>query len=254
MGRLTPAVLRTIDILELFLTDGPPLTAPAIAQATGFPRTSVHELLATLTARNYLQRDEPTGTYTLGPPVLRLGNAYSARFDLLAAANRYAASLAATVGETASVAIREGADVFYLAKAQTRDVVGIPSVVGHRLPANCTSLGKVLLADLTDVELNSLFPNPEHLPALTTHSITSLTALQNELRSVRLAGAATEHEESSYALCCAAAPIRSPSVGVIAAISVSVPRTQWEQRDEVFWVDTVKAAAARFSTQLGATN
>lgn len=251
MGRLTPAVLRTMDILELFLTDGPPLTAPAIAQTTGFPRTSVHELLATLVARGYLMRDEPTGTYTLGSMALRLGNAYSARFDLLAAANRQAASLAASVGETASVAIREGSDVFYLAKSQIRDVIGIPSVVGQRLPAHCTSLGKVLLADLSDGELDALYPKPDALPALTTHSITTLDALRTELSAVRSAGYATEHEESSYSVCCAAAGVRSPTVGVIAAISVSVPRTQWEQRGEMFWAETVQDAARRFSVQLG---
>jgi IclR family KDG regulon transcriptional repressor len=253
MPRHTPAVLRTMDILELFIADGPPLTAPAIAKRTGFPRTSVHELLTTLVARSYLQRDEATGTYRLGPLLLQLGNAYSARFDLLAAANKNARALAATVGETASVAIREGADVFYLAKAQTRDVVRIPSVVGQRLPANCTSLGKALLADLSFDELAELYPDPDNLPTLTSNSIATLSGLLQELESVRANGFALEREESSYSVCCAAAPVRSPTAGVIAAISVSIPRPHWEQQDVSYWARLVRDAAERFSKQLGYT-
>src|SRR5690606_14928504 len=110
---------------------------------------SVHELLKTLTSREYLELDPATNTYRLGPRVLQLGNAYSARFDMLTTANAIARSLSARCDETVSVAIREGADVFYLAKVEPRDPLRLPSQIGQRLPANSTALGKALLAYLS---------------------------------------------------------------------------------------------------------
>ena len=174
MPRLTPAVLRTLDILELFLDDAEPLTAPEVARRTELPRSTVHELLATLVSRDYLRRDEATGTYALGVRLLQLGNAYSMRFDLLGAANEVARELSARTGETVSVALREGAEVLYLAKIEIREFTVGVSNIGQRLPANCTGLGKALLAAVPEAKLTGLYADPEHLPVMTEHSLSTL--------------------------------------------------------------------------------
>ena len=252
MPRLTPAVLRTLDILELFVDGGPELTAPEIAQRTGFPRTSVHELLATLVARDYLQRDARTGAFRLGVRALHLGNAYSARFDLLGAANTVAREIVERSGETASVAVREGAEVLYLAKVEGRDTLRLPSSIGRRLPAHVTGLGKALLAPLSAQQLRDLYPDPGDLPALTARSIRTLDALEAELAEVRARGGiAFEAEESSVGTRCAAAPVRDALGDVVAAISVSVPVARWEQKPVEHWIDLVRGGAADLSEELG---
>lgn len=251
MARLTPAVIRTLDILELFLDDGTPLSAPDVVRLTGIPRTSVHELLGTLVARDYLQRDERTGTYRLGVRLLHLGNAYSSRFDMLTAANAVARELATRSGETVSVALREGAEVFYLAKVEGRDNLRLPSSIGQRLPASVTGLGKALLSELPEHKLRELYPDPGNLPALTEHSIRSLDVLEAELAKVREEGVAFEREESTPGLRCAAAPVRDASGAIAAAISVSVPVARWEQEPREHWVGLVQQGAAEFSAQLG---
>lgn len=251
MARLTPAVMRTLDILELFLDDGRPLGAPDVGRLTGFPRTSVHELLSTLVARDYLQRDERTNTYRLGVRLLHLGNAYASRFDLLTAANAVARELADSSGETVSVALRERAEVFYLAKIEGRDTVRLPSGIGQRLPANVTALGKVLLADIPDEKLQELFPDATALPVLTERSISTLPALQKELAAVRERGVAFEDGESTPGMRCVAAGVLDASGAVAAAISVSVPNARWEQHPEQHWVGMVTESAAQMSAQLG---
>ena len=251
MARLTPAVLRTLDILELFLDDSAPLSAPDVVRRTGLPRTSVHELLATLVAREYLQKDEATGTFRLGVRLLQLGNAYSARFDMLSTANDVARDLAARSGETVSVALLEGGDVFYLAKVESQDNLRLPSSIGQRLPANVTGLGKALLAYASPQSLASRFNDSDNLPRMTEHSIGSLADLEVELARVREQGIAFENEESTPMIRCAAAPVRDGSGAVVAAISVSLSKSRWDQHPEEHWVNLVRDGAAHFSALLG---
>jgi IclR family KDG regulon transcriptional repressor len=254
MVRLTPAVVRTLDILELFLEVDTALSAPDVVKLTGLPRTTAHELLSTLVARDYLQKDEATNRFRLGVRLLQLGNAYSARFDMLAAANEAARNLSSLSGETVSVALREGADVFYLAKVETRDNLRLPSSIGQRLPANATGLGKVLLAYLSPQTLRALFPDPEHLPVMTSKSIATLPELEKELDRVREYGVAFEYEESTPGIMCAAAPVRDSSGAVIAAISASIPAARWHQRSEKEWAELVEGGAAGLSAKLGFTS
>ncbi len=250
MPRLTPAVLRTFDILELFLHGDAALSAPEVVRRTGLPRTTVHELLATLVSRDYLQRDE-AGTYRLGVRLLQLGNAYSSRFDMLQAANDVAREVSASSGETVSVALREGAEVFYLAKVEARELVPMASRVGQRLPASSTALGKALLAYLSPDVLRGLYADPENLPVLTDRSIRTLGELEAQLAEVRERGVAFEREESGRDICCAAAPVRDVTGQVVAAISTSVPIARWEQRSVEYWVDLVQAGARHLSALLG---
>ncbi|MFD1506662.1 IclR family transcriptional regulator [Georgenia yuyongxinii] len=251
MARLTPAVLRTLDILELFLEDGDAvLTAPQVVRRTGLPRTTVHELLATLVSRDYLQKDD-AGAYRLGVRLLQLGNAYSARFDMLQAANDVAREVSNASGETVSVALLEGAEVFYLAKVEARELVPMASRIGQRLPASSTSLGKAMLAYVPVETVRALYPDPEHLPVLTERSIRTLPALEEELAAVRARGVAFEREESGRDICCAAAPVHDMTGQVVAAISTSVPMARWDSRPVEYWVDLVRQGAAQLSDQLG---
>lgn len=250
MARLTPAVLRTLDILELFLEGEQALSAPEVVRRTGLPRTTVHELLATLVSRDYLQKD-PAGSFRLGVRLLELGNAYSARFDMLREANDVARDVSAASGETVSVALLEGAEVFYLAKVESRDLVPTASRVGQRLPASSTALGKALLASLPPERVRELYPDPEHLPVLTERSIRTLAALEAELAQVREQGVAFEREESGRDICCAAAPVRDMTGQVVAAISTSVPMVRWDARPEEYWADLVRRGADELSEQLG---
>lgn len=249
MARHTPALMRALDILELFVDKGSRWNAAEIGDLTGLPRTSVHELLTTLTFRGYLERST-SGHYGLGVRTMQLGNAYASRFDLLGSATELARDLAGSTGETCSVAVREGSEVFYLAKVEGRESLALISSIGKRAPASCTGLGKALLAALDDDALDRLYDGAK-LPALTARSITDLAALKEDLRLTRERGYAIEYEESGPNAACTAAPIRDVAGKVVAAVSISVPVARWSQFAESHWAGLVLDAAARLSTRLG---
>ncbi|GAA4897034.1 IclR family transcriptional regulator [Tessaracoccus lubricantis] len=250
MARLTPALMRALDIMELFVERGARFNAAQITEATGLPRTTVHELLTTLVHRGYLNRDE-VGNFELGVRTAQLGNAYAARFDLLAAATEVARDVGQATGHTCSVALREGAEVFYLAKVEGNEALSLISSVGKRAPASCTGLGKALLSELDPLELDRLYPTGQ-LPALSAHSITDLGELKKALAEARARGYAVEREESGPGVACAASVIRDAAGTAVAALSVSVPLARWDQFPEQHWADIALEGAGRLSVQLGA--
>lgn len=254
MARLTPALVRGLDILELFLDartdDG--LSAPEVTAATGLPRATVHELLATLVAKSYLRKDPVSGRFHLGLRVFQLGNAYGERLDLVTVGRRIAEEIAADCDETVNVGVLEGSDVVYMAKVESRHAVRMVSAVGRRIPASCTAMGKAMLAHLPDADLDALYPAERALPSLTARSIVDRRELLDQLAEARRTGLALEVGESTEDVSCAAAPVRDHRGEVVASVSVSVPDSRWSQRPVAEWADFARRGAERLSATLGA--
>lgn len=252
MGRLVPAVTRALDVLELFLDCEGTLSAPEITRRLQLPRTTVHELVTTLTARSYLEQppDQP-GRYRLGVRGYQLGSRYAEQLDLAAEGQRVARSVADTCDETVHVAILEGRDVIYIAKVDSTHAVRMVSAAGRRLPAHCTSVGKMLLASLPEEELEATLAEGGPLVAMTPDSITSPGELRKALEEIRERGVAVEQQESNPDVSCVAAPVRDSGGKVVAALSISVPTVRWseERRGEL---ETLAAkGAAELSGRLG---
>lgn len=251
MGRAVPAVGRALDILELLL-DEDRLSAPEIAQRLRLPRTTVHELLGTLVERSYLA---PAGgqpvRYRLGMRLFQLGGAFAGRLDLTREAQQAAAGVAASCDETVHVAVLDGTEVVYVAKVDSTHPVRMVSAVGRRLPAHCTGVGKVLLSGLDPAALAARYPRGRALPAMTPRSITSLPCLRVALAEVREQGVAYDDRESNEAVHCVAAPVRDHADGMVAAMSISVPSTRWNDRRRRAWTELVRRGAAELSERLG---
>ncbi|GAA4994432.1 IclR family transcriptional regulator [Yinghuangia aomiensis] len=250
MGRLVPAVTRAFDILERFLDHDGPLSAPEIVRQTGLPRTTVHELLATLVARRYLVQ-ESTGGYRLGVRLYQLGSRYADQLDLASEGQQAARRVAEACGETVHVAVLEGADVIYIAKVDSTHAVRMVSAAGRRLPAHCTAVGKMLLAALPDEELRALVPEDAPLAALTPQSITEPAALYAALDDIRAEDRAFEDRESNLDVSCVAAPVRDETGKAVAALSISVPTIRWNDERRTELVRLATEGAAELSARLG---
>ncbi|MEV0745528.1 IclR family transcriptional regulator [Streptomyces sp. NPDC050273] len=251
MGRLVPAVTRALDVLELFLHGDGTLSAPEVTRKLQLPRTTVHELLTTLAARSYLVTipDQP-GRYRLGVRTYQLGSRYAEQLDLAAEGQQVARQVAETCGETVHVAILEGTDVIYIAKVDSTHAVRMVSAAGRKLPAHCTSVGKMLLAALPERELDARLEGLE-LTGMTPDSITDEAALREALASVRERGVAVEHRESNPDVSCVAAPVRDRSGRVVAALSVSVPMIRWTEEREAELAALAAEGAEALSGRLG---
>ncbi|MER5304089.1 IclR family transcriptional regulator [Streptomyces lasiicapitis] len=251
MGRLVPAVTRAFDILELFLEGDGTLSAPEVTRKLQLPRTTVHELLTTLTARSYLVSiPEQPGRYRLGVRTYQLGSRYAEQLDLAAEGQRVAREVTETCGETVHVAILEDADVIYIAKVDSTHAVRMVSAAGRRLPAHCTAVGKMLLASLPAAELDARIASRE-LAAMTPNSLTDPAELRAALTAVRERGVASEHRESNPDVSCVAAPVRDSAGRVVAAISVSVPMIRWSEERETELSGLVVKGAGELSARLG---
>lgn len=237
--RLTPALVRALDIMELFAEE-PRLSTNDVVARTGFPKTSVHELMYTLTQRGYLQRQD-NSEFSLGPRTAFLGRAFTNSFDFLTAVTEVARSLADATGHTSSAGVRQGQDVFYLAKIDGREQMSLISSVGRRVPASCTGLGKALLATLSDDEVRKLYADAP-LPILTEHSLRSLDELLAQLAVARERGYATEHGESGPHVSCIAVPILTGDGQALGALSISLPTSVWESKPEEHWAKLIKDA------------
>ncbi|MEX0167951.1 IclR family transcriptional regulator [Streptomyces sp. LMG1-1-1.1] len=251
MGRLVPAVTRAFDILELFLQGDGTLSAPEITRRLGLPRTTTHELVSTLAARNYLVPvPEQPGRYRLGVRTYQLGSRYAEQLDLAAEGRQVAHEVAESCGETVHVALLEDTDVIYVAKVDSTHAVRMVSAAGRRLPAHCTAVGKMLLAALPEAELDERLEGCE-LAAMTPRSLTDPDGLRAALAEIRILGVALEQQESNPDVSCVAAPVRDRSGRVVAALSISVPVHRWtEDRENELTALAVKGAG-ELSARLG---
>lgn len=251
MGRSVPAVTRAFDILELFL-DRPSMSVPEIIERLGLPRTSVHELINTLTERDYLipTPGQPT-RYRLGMKLFQLGNVFAEQLDLAQEAREIARKVAAECDETVHVAVLDGADVVYVAKVDSTHSVRMVSAVGRRLPAHCTGVGKALLSGLSPDALDARCPRDRELPGMTPRSITSPARLRARLAEIRESGLSYDECESNDAVYCVAAPVYDHTGGMVAAMSISVPSIRWNTERRDAWSGLIRRGAAELSQRLG---
>lgn len=250
MPRVVPAVIRALDLLELFL-DRPQLSAREVAERLDLPRTTVHELLVTLVARSYLISvpGQPV-QYRLGMPLFQLGAAFAGRLDLVREAESVARDVAAACNEAVHVAVLEGADVIYLVKVDSTHPVRMVSGVGRRLPAHCTAVGKILLSALDREALDSVLASGA-LAGMTPESITDPDRLRKQLAHVRAEGLAVDVGESDSAMRCVAAAVRDHSGATVAAMSLSAPIIRWTPQAQVEWPELVREGAATLSARMG---
>ncbi|WP_414641155.1 IclR family transcriptional regulator [Actinospica sp.] len=211
---------RTVELLELLSHTDEPLTLSEIHRELSYPKSSLYVLLRTLAARGWVETDRRGTGYSIGVRALLVGTAYLDRDPVIRAATRVLEQLRAEVDETVHLARLDGADVVYLASRESAHHLRLTSRVGRRLPAHVTSLGKALLAERTDDEVDDLLP--DKLISLTPHTITDRTALFRDLAETRSHGYATEREENTPGLGCFAVALgyRRPAID---AISCSVP-------------------------------
>jgi IclR family KDG regulon transcriptional repressor len=249
--REVPALARGLRILELLATRREGMKVPEIAVALDLPRSATYELVHTLRVHRAVDIT-PTGEVVLGSKLFMFGSAYAESVDLAQMAASAAEAARARAEETVQVAILDGAHVLYIAKAESSNTLRLVSAVGRKLPAQCTGLGKVLLAELPADEFERVVAEIDWVE-LTPNTIRDRATLERELEQIRANGYAFDNCESNVDVSCVAAPVRDRTNGTIAAISVStlVTRMTDERRAEL--LEIIVDAAAELSASLGYT-
>ena len=209
---------RGMAVIQIFSRERPALTLSEVARLTGITRATARRILLTLVELGHVRSDGRL--FSLTPRVLSLGWAYLSSLNLSEFAQPLMAALAEQTGETCAIATLDPPDIVYVARVPTRSIITISLGVGSRLPAHPTALGRVLLADLPERELDRYLEETP-LERLTENTITDPDELRAVLARVRSQGWALADQEYEIGLRSIAAPIRRAPCGTIAAINVS---------------------------------
>jgi DNA-binding IclR family transcriptional regulator len=216
---------RGLDVLELFGRHEPELSQKQIAEELGLPMPTVHRLTALLTERGWLDRDPATRRLRLGLQMARLVPAMLTGMRLPELARPHLVRLASELQETVNIAILQSTEIVYLLSEPGNRMLTSQVVVGARLPAHCTALGKCLLSGLSDEAVRSVL-GPEPYERRTARTLTTWSALVPDLARTREAGVAVSDEELEVGLVSIAAPVRWIDGPGTAAINVSLPATR----------------------------
>lgn len=197
-----------------------------------------------------VDKNPDTGRYRLGLKLYEFGSKAFGAIDLRRRATPYLDRLQREFGETVFFCMLDDGQVFYIEKIESQQSVRTACTVGSRAPAYCTAVGKAMLAELPDAEVNEIVRR-WGLKAITPNTITTSAALKDELRAIRVRGYAIDNEEKEPGLRCVSAPVRSDTGKLLAALSVSGPafRVTKERVSEIG--KAVMQAARELSYELG---
>ena len=215
-------LFRGLRVLGSFTADQPQQTFTEIARRAGVPKGTAHRFIAALERHGYLTRSPSGRGYILGLRVLELGYAALRGLRVPDVALSYLERLARETDESASMAILDGTEVVYVARAPRRRLMSTNLTVGSRLPVYCSSIGKVILAFRDSAEVDALLSRIDFRP-FTSYTVTSRRQFKRILAETRRQGYSINDQEMELGLRSAAAPIWSSDGQVIAGISIAMP-------------------------------
>jgi IclR family pca regulon transcriptional regulator len=231
MPQHSQSLERGLMILSAFNHGRPLLGITELSAMVGLTKSTTHRYIATLAALGYLQQDKITRRYRLGPRAVDLGLAAINSIEVTQIAAPLLQALSDETGHTVSMAILDGTEIVYVercrsARESSRLGIDLHLHVGSRLPAYCTSMGKVLLAYRPPDTLTELIDRMD-LARRGPHTLTAREPLIAALRRIRQAGWAANDEELAPGLRSVAVPLRDASGEVVAAVNIAIHLSIW---------------------------
>ncbi len=243
------SLARGLKVIEAFEGHTGGLSVADVSRQTGLSRAAVRRLLMTLEILGYA---ESAGrAYRLKTRVLRLGFSYLSSTSVSSIAQPILEQVTEAVHESSSLSVLEGDEIVYLARSSTKRVMSVGLSVGSRLPAYCTSMGRILLAALTPTELTTYLERVE-LKSLTPKTITDKERLRVVVEGIASSGFAVTDEELELGLRSIAVPVRNRMRRVVAAMNIGVHASR-VSADEMIqrFLPVLEENAALFAHVLG---
>jgi IclR family transcriptional regulator, pca regulon regulatory protein len=215
---------RALAVVEVLAANPAGLTMSEVAETAGLTRAGARRFLLTLEAEGYVELDGRR--FRLTPKLLTLARTWLQGTTLWTYAEPAMRALSARLQEACSAAVLSGHDIVYVARVPGRRIVRVALHVGARLPAWCTSMGRVLLADLGEAEREA-FLDAVTMEPLTPRTIVERAALAAEIGRCGRQGFSIVDEELELGLRSIAVPVRDRAGRVVAALNVSTQATRF---------------------------
>lgn len=209
---------RGLAVMEILARHPAGLTLTDMAEAAGLTRAGARRFLLTLHATGYATRSGRR--FFLSPRLLTVARTWLAGASLWSFAMSFMREVAARFDEACSMAVLSGEDVVYVARVPGRRILSVSLDIGTRLPAHCTSMGRVLLSGLSAEALDT-FLGDATITRRTPRTITDRAALADAVRKAETDGFAIVDGELEPGLRSIAAPVRDQAGAIVAAVNVS---------------------------------
>jgi DNA-binding IclR family transcriptional regulator len=249
---IVPGLKRGLTILQLFGNDGKVLRLADIARQLSVPRSSAFRLVYTLESLGFIERTKDGYGYRLGSRVLSLGFAYLSSAEVANVAREPLNALNRRTGLGVNLAVRDGTEIVHLIRLASHGPFTSNLQVGQRRPAHAAPMGRVLLSELPDVELEALYPDDSLLERFTSDTATTLDQLRRMLARDRARGYVISLGTYVPSGCSVSAPVRDVSGKIVAAINMSCARDPAVEKQLGGKLkDELLATAAEISANLG---
>jgi IclR family pca regulon transcriptional regulator len=219
------SLARGLEVIGAFQHARPSLTVSEVASLANMSRAAARRCLHTLSVLGFARGLD--GSYRLTPKALSLGYAYLTASPIARVAQPVLEEMSTRLHESCSMTVLDGDDIVYVARAATQRIISVGLSVGSRLPAYCTSMGRVLLAFSSAADLDA-YLSRVLLNRQTPHTITEPGVLRRELKRVQANGYAIVDQELELGLRSIAVPVRRQDGLAVAAINVGAQAARVE--------------------------
>jgi len=240
---------RGLAVIRAFAPSRPSMTLSEVAEVAGLTRAGARRILITMRQLGYVAADGRE--FRLTARILDLGFAYLSSMPFWRLAEPLMEALVEEVRESCSASVLDGTDIVYVLRVPTHKIMTISLGVGSRLPAWCTSMGRVLLSGLTDAEVDAIL-RASPIEPRTLRTVTHRAELRRIVAETRDKGWALVNQELEEGLVSISAPIRERGGRIIAAMNISgqANRTSAAQMVKRF-LPPLRDTAGRLTEMLG---
>lgn len=244
---MSQSLSRALSIL-IRLGEGP-ASLDDLADELGVHKTTVLRLLRSLSEERFAFHDEQH-RYHLGSRLFDLSARAAEQRSVRTIAGPHLQAFNREHGRTTHLAVLEGDAAVYVDKLESRDLIRMYSRIGTQANLNSSAVGKVLLSDLPDRELNRIVDDMD-FTRRTGRTIVEPSAYLAEIETVRAQDWAADQEENEPSINCIGAPVRDASGRTIAAVSVSVPDVVLPYENLLELLDSLRTVCAAISADCG---
>lgn len=213
---------KLFQVIETLAEHGP-MGIMELSNTLGYHKSTIHRLVTSLQHLGYIRQEEDSLKYTLSLRFLQIGSKILDQTNVATLIHPMLRRLAEKTGETVHLVRRDGNDAVYIDKVESGvGSIRMASRVGNRIPLYCSGVGKALLAEMEDEEIEKIWNTSEVRP-LTVKTIVSFDVLKSRIKSVRAEGYALDDEENEEGVRCIAVSLPDYHRVPVFALSISAP-------------------------------
>ncbi|UCG54423.1 MAG: IclR family transcriptional regulator [Dehalococcoidia bacterium] len=216
------SINKAISVLKCFNSQDLALSASEISKKVGIHRVTSHRLLETLFRAGLLEKSAIKGKYSIGSELYVLGSLYLKTMDVIKVATPVVQTINELTGEAVALGILKNDSIIVVLREQSKHALRFDTHVGSVWAAHATSTGKALLSNLSETELDDLYPQ-EKLTTFTAKTIATKTELKLELEQIRKAGVAYDLESNNEKYVGVASAVRDVNGRAVAALNIGIP-------------------------------